>query len=208
MPRRRTLALVVCLIACAGPVHAQGVAAAAGGVEVGAAWSKFSDLESSVGAIDHRPGFLIGIYGVSRATENAGLQTELLFVRRGSVARSASSSLTATETLDYLQIPLLLRIGPAVARRPTLFAVVGPAFSYLLRAREVVSPGGSEEDIKSQVTGSDFSVVLGGGFRAGRLEIEGRYDHGFRNLVVSADRRPGDPEPKNRTVAVIARVRL
>jgi hypothetical protein len=85
------------------------------------------------------------------------------------------------------------------------------AFAALVRGRERFEMTGlpsQDQDIKEGVTGTDAGFVIGGGFSVGRIGIEGRFDAALRNLIPPRDRRPGEPEPKNQSLAVLARLRL
>jgi len=95
--------------------------------------------------------------------------------------------------------------------RTGAYALVGPAVAALVRARERFDvPGVAtlDQDIKDGVTGMDATLVVAGGVSLGRLGVEGRVDIGLRNLIPPGDRRPGDPTPTNRSLAVLARLRL
>lgn len=114
------------------------------------------------------------------------LQTELFYSRRGSRIEEAEAEYAYK--LDYLEVPLLLRLVPLKgAVSPVLLG--GPYGSLLLKARGVATiEGRSEaEDIKELFKSADYGLKLGAGmqFRAGRLLllVEGRYTHGLADIA-------------------------
>jgi len=95
-------------------------------------------------------------------------------------------------TLRYIHIPLLAKIhlmkeGKAI---PILFA--GPAVDFLVSARHKLTIDGVvdyDEDFKSDLKGTNFSLVFGGGVEMMldklMLVLDIRYDLGLANIVAS-----------------------
>jgi hypothetical protein len=93
-----------------------------------------------------------------------------------------------------------LDVGP-------VFVLGGVAFGGIRSInRSADGTTGASEDLKDVFTGSDLTWIAGAGVRAGRLEIEGRYDAGLNDL--NKDPAEGAPPFESRTVSVLARVRF
>lgn len=132
-------------------------------------------------------------FGLSFAYNLGGpvwLQTELFYSRRGSRIEEAEAEYAYK--LDYLEVPLLLRIVPLKgAVSPVVIG--GPYGSLLLKARGVLTAEGRKEseDIRELFKGADFGLKAGAGvqFRTGRilLQFEGRYTYGLADIAKSAE---------------------
>ena len=88
--------------------------------------------------------------------------------------------LSAKTTLDYLEIPLLLKLGPSLAGgaiRPIFF--VGPTVEFLLHASEVY-----DTDFREHMTSADAGFIVGGGAEFGRLSLDARYTLGLAPIVI------------------------
>ena len=77
----------------------------------------------------------------------------------------------ATRKVDYLQIPLLLRIGTNSREHASVYAIAGPTLGILVRATE------NGTNIKSSVKRTDVGVVAGVGVSITRLLLEARYTY-------------------------------
>lgn len=159
---------------------------------------------------DVRTGAIGGVAFGVHASDRFTLQAEFLYVRKGSevrpegrvvpsVPQSFISSRLSYVSLDYLDIPILLRADvPSRAwARGKVFA--GPVVSYLISAQRVTNTSGtsgnaeiSKENIRGDIRKIDFSVVLGGGFDfpTGPVSIttELRLTVGLRDLAWNNDK--------------------
>ena len=121
-----------------------------------------------------------------------GIQPEVLYSRRGMKFNETveGGTLTVKYMLDYIEVPLLLKLTvvPVGPVRPIVYA--GPAFSYLLKAKEeAVLPGVGEEsnEVTDQFKRESWDGVVGGGleFRLPvikLLSLEVRYHFGLSNI--------------------------
>jgi hypothetical protein len=187
-----------------------------GAVVAGLTGSTFSDFADVGPAAARRQiGLLAGFSLEIRLERFVSLQPEVLYSQKGTRLETtplpgSASSAVVIERFDYIETPILIRVG-ATAGRDGPYAVAGPAFAALARAREHIEvPGFPTQDlnIKDGVTGTDVGVVIGGGVSIGRLDIEGRFDAGLRSLIPPDDRRSGDPHPANRSLTALARLRF
>jgi Outer membrane protein beta-barrel domain len=200
------------------PVATAAAQSFSGGVIAGVSSSTVSNF-GNVGPtmLRRETGLVAGFYVEASLARFASLQPEIVYVQKGIrldgplvVGASSTASARLTERFDYVEVPILVRLG-AIARRPGLYALAGPAVAVLVRARERFEVPGVptlDQDIKDGVTGTDAGVLVGAGFSTGRLGIEGRFDAGLRNLIPPADRRAGDRERTHRSISVAARLRF
>ena len=187
-----------------------------GGLVGGINASMFSDFPSPGPETQRRStGLAAGVYLEFPLGRVVSLQAEVIYAQKGSrvegpPAPGAASTVFLSERFDYVEVPILVRFG-ATGDRSGIYGVAGPAIARLVRARERFDVPGVpvlDQDIADGVNATDAGLVVGAGFSTGRLAIEGRLDVGLRNLIPPADRRTGDPAPANRSVGVVARLRL
>jgi hypothetical protein len=181
------------------PVWADGPT---GGVEVGANFTSLSvDLTGVSSKV--RPGLLVGGFGLLPVGPAVSIQPEVVYTQKYS--RLAQGSLTFNEKLDFIEIPILLRVNLSGSSSPGFYGIVGPGFDFSTRAKEgLVGSTVPEKDIKDQVVSTDVSILAGAGVTVGKIAVEGRYDGGLRNLNKKTG--PGEPKIKSRTFTVLGRV--
>ena len=128
-----------------------------------------------------------GVFGVSAAfwvNDLVDVQPEILYSMEGITAKVSDASVTSTQTarIDMIRIPVLARIGPRFGLHPSCcYVVAGPAIGIVTHAKQTL-PGVADLDVKDQLKGSDFALVLGAGFSVDRFTLEGRYTAGLTNL--------------------------
>jgi hypothetical protein len=134
-------------------------------------------------------------------------QTEILYVRMGMKGTFEGSSVEYR--LDYVQVPLLLKIRviPAGPVRPIVYA--GGYGSYRLKAKGVMTNGTDTEtaDLDDTFQKYDYGVLGGAGLEFKLpgilLSVEGRYNLGLANVI----KDPGEGESgKNRSMMVLVGV--
>jgi hypothetical protein len=151
-------------------------------------------------------------YGV---TGIFAIQSELLLSKKGAKDNGwqdiNSNPIEASMNLNYLEIPLLVRIAfPAEWKvRPNLYA--GPALGILLSAREKV--GGENVDIKGLYKSTDVGIVLGAGVdyrtEKGLLFLEARYEMGLRTVMdlgageLAAEGLTAQPDVRNSVSSIM-----
>lgn len=142
------------------------------GIKAGPLFSALStDVISS--PLDTRTGWIGGLFFGGNRPGVVGVGVDLLF------ARKKVSTPTGDTNLDYLEVPVYLRvnIGSSSASGARVYAVVGPAFDVRLKGELNFS-----SSIRSQTEAVDVGVQGGAGVEFARLLIEGRYTKGLRNL--------------------------
>ena len=177
MRAARLSAAIACLLAVAID-HAQ---AQTFGVKGGAARSTIAfagepppaDTRARTSAL---AGGFFGIPIAGRLT----VQAEVLFVeRRIDFADAPESSASITDTLRYLELPLIGRYR-AFGTGLQLFVEGGLGFSRLLTARERVER--TSADITSAVESSELSAIAGAAVEWRRLVGGARYLYGLSDV--------------------------
>lgn len=95
---------------------------------------------------------------------------------------------------DYLEIPLLVKLGPSPTGdglRP--FVVAGPSAGILLNATSsFIDDHEVTEDYEDYLNSTDFSFVIGGGVETGRLSLDIRYNLGTSSVAKDFNHPRGD----------------
>ena len=99
---------------------------------------------------------------------------------RGKARNDPNSSQSVT--IDYFEIPLLLRIniGSNSLNGVNIYGVAGPSFDIRLKAK--LNTG---ESLTDQTAGADIGFAAGAGIEITRFLIEGRYTRGLRNIATN-----------------------
>ena len=112
-------------------------------------------------------------------SKTLGIQPEVLFNQTNTTIESDASDIYnlalngQKKTLNYLSIPVLLRINAG----KLLTLHLGPQYSILMNSHETILENGMDA-FKS----GDFAAVLGAQVNLGSLKIYGRYNIGLNNI--------------------------
>lgn len=205
--------LVAALVVCGRAASAQTLSFALVGGPGAATIADFRDTGPG-SALERRTGVLAGVSFEIPVAAGVALVPEIVYTQKGvgvdapAAPRSAARA-SVFERFDYVEMPLLARVGAAGGRRGA-YGIAGPMLAILVRARERFEAPGipiAEADLMDGVTHLDAGAVFGGGVSAGRIDLELRADIGLRTLIPPADRRAGDSEPRNRSLAALVRWR-
>ncbi len=151
------------------------------------------DADELVGqSLDSKTGFNVGIFFMYQFSNMFAIQPEAYYSMKGATYKESGGELTVT--LDYFEVPLLLKLiipleGSNI--RPSIFA--GPAIGFNTTSKiKVEFDGESEEvDMKDDTKSTDFSLVFGGGigFMVGKNElgVDIRYILGLSTIDNSSD---------------------
>ncbi len=159
------------------------------GIVAGYTFSKLTGLEDATAK--NRTGVMAGLSLVLPAPGRASFQPELLFISKGTKVDAGGLGNQEVK-LDYLEIPLLLRVnileGPV---RPHVYA--GPSIGFNLNCSVDIETSGVPEgqtDCKRdnfKPKTLDWGAVTGGGvdLSAGGIGITAglRYGFGLRNVL-------------------------
>lgn len=152
---------------------------------------------------------------------NAGgfqLQPSLLFTRKGFKGPEVSG-VTTKSTFDYLQVPVVLRIGMPVGSNGRFYLGAGPAIGLKVACRLVGSGGGLSystncDDLDSDDGGialksTEFSGIGEAGLEFGKLSIGVRADLGLTNAYrATAGNVSVDPDVKTKTISAVVALRF
>jgi Outer membrane protein beta-barrel domain len=152
-------------------------------------------------------GLAIGAALVSDIAPHFSLAPEVLYIQKGGKFTESDGTVDAI-SLDYLEIPLLVRWTLATRSLPHSFATVGPTVAFKLSCTDQVSGTdvnysadckdiGQNTDFKS----SDIGVLVGAGIDLGPALLTVRYEVGLRN--VSQETGLGAVSLKNRALMVL-----
>lgn len=189
------------------------VASAQAGVTLGLkAGITTSQLGSSLVDLKWRSGVGAGASLALDLTPNVAFAPELLWLRKGSTFTSTNVTIGSTtfgkiETgidIDYVEVPLLLRLQTGTAGSPRLMLEAGPTVAFkvseALKTTGLVGISLASDQIESL----DYGVAVGAGLRlpAGGLNwtFEARYEQGLANV----SKLPFGGDLNNGSVQVLA----
>jgi hypothetical protein len=197
--KREMSAVLACafVLALCGPVAAMGPVEA--GVKGGVNFANQStdpDSES-----DSRTGIALGGFVGIPVMPSVTIQPEALFMMKG--AEDDSDGETSTFKLNYIEVPVLAKIGfmsqsPA---HPSIF--LGPSFGINTGAS--IESGSDELDVKDATNAMDVGVVVGGGVDFQNFGIDVRYTRGISNVI---DVEGSDVEANNSVVSLMGSLRF
>lgn len=170
------------------------------------------DGDPSGGYKDNRIGFLAGGFAVLPVGGALAVQIEALFSQKGAKFSVDEENLEAALELDYLDVPIMLRIDGPVLGNNRLHFFGGPSLAFRLGARRKLSDEsfeytqGSIDDIEDDIEPFDYGIVAGVGLDIGRrIVIDGRYTWGLS--AINKDTSDG-VELKNRVFSILAGLRF
>jgi outer membrane protein with beta-barrel domain len=120
---------------------------------------------------------------------SVSFQPEIVVLTKGAV----EPVITGDQTLktDYLELPLLLRLGMRAGAAFAPYLLVGPSISYEIACEAEIEIAGGTETIDCDEEASDrkeFDIGVAGGLGfefpvgVGSVLVEGRYVHGLTDL--------------------------
>jgi hypothetical protein len=133
------------------------------------------------------------------------LQPEALFSQQGATLEATGVEEIAIK-LDYLAVPILARYKLRPSAKGLVF-FAGPSLGFKLKAKVTVKAGGqtTTDDIGETIAASDYGIVFGAGWEAGRLTIDGRYTWGLSDINAEED---AEEKTRHRVIAVLAGIRF
>ena len=161
--------------------------------------------------------FLIGGFLNVPAGEFA-IQPGLLFTRKG-FAADEFEGIEAKTTFDYLQIPVVARIGMPVGQTGRFYIGVGPAFGIKMGCRLSASGGGVSastncDDLETDEGGialksTEISGIGEVGLEFGKFSIGLRGDLGLTNIYKATSGNVSvEPDVKSKTISAVAAIRF
>jgi len=168
------------------------------GIKGGWLYSSFSQAGESLGS---KGGWEAGIFFGGNRGGVVGFMGELLYAKKsfeeGAVARKTD--------LDYLEIPVLLRInlGSNNKNKGVIFyALAGPVFDINLQAKQ------NGIDVSDDYEKLDIGILGGAGLEISRIILEARYNWGLKNLLKNESISLSGGDLKNQSFALIGGIRF
>jgi hypothetical protein len=151
-----------------------------GGVNL--ATQEISGEDAGDDGLEMLPAFVGGVFMTFPMASWLDLQPEVLYSVKGS--HFAESGFSGSVLIDYLEVPLLLRVSRHGSGRMGFYGAGGPYAAFKMRARTRVKFGGSTEemDVGEDVETMDFGLSFGGGVEFGSLVFDGRYSYGLKDI--------------------------
>lgn len=184
--------IAVAALTLATPAWAQ----VGGGIKAGINLTSLDGFNDAQTSSSQRTGVLIGGFMTFDMTPVVSFEPELLLSMKGSKLHFSSSGVATDTTtrVDYLEVPLLLRVGNSAKNHASVYALAGPAVGILIRATD------NGVNIKSSVKRADVGVVAGVGVTLTRALFEARYT--FDLVDLNKVQAPSGPH-KNRVLSFI-----
>jgi len=150
------------------------------GAKLGPLFTSYS-AASCDGCFNTNTGFEGGIWFGGNRGGRIGVMGEILYAKKKQEA--SGPGLTGSTSLQYLEIPILTRIniGSRSRNGVSIYGLVGPVFDINLKA----SIG--DLDVKNKYESLDLGILGGVGIEITRFLVEGRFNHGFRNVLKSGN---------------------
>jgi len=176
----RSAFLTAGMVEQAPPPGGGGAPASGAGIgfKLGPLFTSYS-AASCDGCFNTSTGFEGGIWFGGNRGGRVGIMGEVLYAKK----KQEGSGLTGSTSLQYLEIPILARINIGSRSRSgvSVYGLVGPVFDVNLKA----SIGGL--DVKNKYESLDLGILGGVGIEITRFLVEGRFNHGFRNVLKSGN---------------------
>jgi len=102
-------------------------------------------------------------------------QPELHWLQKGSVISDINNGDDVTNTFNYIELPLLLRLN--FGDEVKLFAIGGPSIGYLLSGKT-----GGDDIERDLYEDSEWGLHLGAGVGFGAIEFDVRYTAGMSDI--------------------------
>lgn len=162
-----------------------------GGMNVTGAWGEDADNA------DTRTGFDVGALVQLPLGEMVTLQPEVHYTQKGFVLPLVTGQ--EERSLDYIQVPVLLRAGVPLAEGFDVDLQVGPSLGFLMSCTSETTATGATTtiDCDESTRAFDWGIIAGGSFSwaagPGDVLLDVRYDLGMTE-VGDAD---GAPDIRN-----------
>jgi hypothetical protein len=156
------------------------------GVKVGLNMAKLTgdDVQNA----KYRTGFAAGGY-LNFGLGMFAVQPEVLFSMQGSKFDVEEN---LEMKLNYIEVPVLLKVGVGLAGPVKPHVLVGPSLGILLSAKAKWQDDGEsvENDIKDELKSTDFRIVFGAGIDTMvGLSVDARWSMGMTTLDDAGDNR-------------------
>ena len=148
------------------------------GAKIGPLFTSYTAASNANFKFKRRTGWEGGIWFGGNRGGIVGVMGEVLYAKK---EQELEGAVTGSTTLQYLEIPILLRvnIGSPSRNGISVYGLAGPVFDVNLKASL------NDRDVKSNYESLDLGVLFGGGIEITRFLVEGRFNKGLRNVLKS-----------------------
>lgn len=153
-----------------------------------AAYQITNEIGNTSSTSDRKIGFEAGIFGDFPISSIFSIQPEAVFVQKGG-EESDDVFGTSSLTLNYVDVPLLLKINAPLDGTVKPYIFGGPYAGYLIEATADGDEG--SQDISEFLEDINYGLKVGLGVKIGSVVIDARYDMGMANLYAE-DEEMGD----------------
>lgn len=117
------------------------------------------------------------------------LQVEPVYTQKGAKLTSGGASF-ATVKVDYIEVPLILRVGIPILPVISPYVFGGPAIAFNVSCKAQPDGGSSTNcddpnGLDTEISSTDFSGILGLGIQLSRFLIAVQYDLGFDSILAN-----------------------
>lgn len=150
--------ILIMALTCSTTAWAQTLG---GGVKVGVNFATVSGINDPGLTTSQRVGLVAGGFLTLTLAPMVAFEPEVLLSMQGTKLHRSGSGVSGDSTakVDYVQVPLLLRLGPTGKDRASAYVVVGPTLGVLRQAKEERS-GQPDEDFKDQLKSTGVGLLL------------------------------------------------
>jgi len=141
---------------------------------------------------DSKLGFALGVYAVVPFHPMFAFQPELMFVQKGGTETDEffGDEFETKITLNYLDVPLLLRFNVPIQGNVQPYLVAGPTIGFLLSA--TVSDDDDSEDFSDELSSLNYGLSIGAGVGIDQFNVDLRYEFGLADISDSDNGFGGD----------------
>jgi hypothetical protein len=182
----RYIPYLVCLVLVGGAAFGPlGEAAAAGPADLLVhAGMNVSTVHLDDLIAKSRRGLALGVGTCLRLSDDFCLLPEVWYMQKGIRGSVAWELVTLETRYQTISVPVLLALQFPAARFESR-AFIGPAIDWVLAneiRRKELQAWQAWHDVADQAEDLYVSLIVGGGTRYGRLDLEVRYQHGLSKL--------------------------
>ncbi|HWA56018.1 MAG TPA: porin family protein [Gemmatimonadales bacterium] len=176
------------------------------GPQAGVNFARFGG--GDVGSVDSRTGIQVGMFAAFPLGKYFAISPAVAYAQEGTSV-DVGGGLSGTFKLDYIEVPVLLKLGAPLQGSGRLrpWVAAGPALGFRVGCRLAASSGtqSAEADCDDNQVGLktkavQFSTVFGGGIDIGQVSVGLRYQLG----MTSIDDTGSDADIRNRVLAIVA----
>lgn len=195
------LMMAAVLLFTAAPLFAEGMMF---GVKGGLNMANITGDDVAEGGVDpsSKMGFGGGVFFNYAFTELFAVQVEALYMMKGATYEFEGESFDLK--LDYIELPLLLKVTiPTEGKiKPAIFA--GPTFGFIMSAK-APDEEGNEEDIKDYIESMDIGILggaeIGYQLEKGMIFLGASYEVGMQTIDKAEEGGEAD-DVKNTNIGI------